>query len=132
MKFHFKKKIYGYECDVYGHLNNANYLQVYEAARAEALEQADFPIRRLREIGYSIYLTRIELDYKKGVQLEDTIEVHTEIIENNRLGSVWKQTIYDSAGDLCNIAIIKGVFVKDFKPCRITQAIKEHFDRFME
>ncbi len=132
MVFKFKKKIYGFECDVYGHLNNANYLQIYESARAEALEEAGMPIRKLKETGYLIFLIKVEIEYKKGIQLEDIITVHSSVIENNRLGSLWVQKIYNSAGELCNIVYVRGVYVKDNKPSRISQELKVFFDKFLE
>ena len=131
MVFEFNKKIYGFECDVYGHLNNANYLQVYEAARAEALVGMDLPIAKLLELGYMIFLIKIEIEYKKAVQLEDTVKVFTSIVEHNRMKAIWKQEIFDSKGNLCNTAIVTGVYTTDGKPTRIDKNTCEHFDRFV-
>jgi len=40
----FRKRIYGYECDLYGHLHNTNYLNILEAARSEALVDVGMPV----------------------------------------------------------------------------------------
>jgi len=66
----YKRKIFGYECDIYGHLNNANYLHLLEEARADALEQMQLPVRKLAEMGFHIYLTNIELSFIKGLPLK--------------------------------------------------------------
>lgn len=126
-KLEYKRKIFGYECDIYGHLNNANYLHLYEEARADALEQMKMPVRKLSEIGYHIYLTEIELKFLKGLPLESTVIIKSFIQSSNRLQAAWKQEMYNEENELCNWAIVKGVFVKNGKPARLS---KELFDFF--
>ena len=132
MIFEFTKKIYGYDCDVYGHLNNACYLQIYEAARAEALNSMGMPIAKLREMNIMLFLIRVEIDYKKGVELEDTITVKSRVVEHNKLKSIWKQEIYDSHNQLCSTAVVTGVYVSEGKPVRIGNELFEYFDKFVE
>ncbi|MDZ4182377.1 MAG: acyl-CoA thioesterase, partial [Candidatus Cloacimonadaceae bacterium] len=72
MIFEYQKRIFGYDCDVYGHLNNSSYLQLLEAARAEALITMDMSISRMRELDLQIFILRFELDYLKAIDLEDT------------------------------------------------------------
>ncbi len=127
-----KRKIYGFMCDVYGHLNNANYLFLYEEARAEGLEKIGIPIRDLNKKGISIYLTEINIKFIKSVMLEDTVTIKSKIIKHNRLKSVWEQKIFNSKGELCNIATVTGVFVKNGKPFRIPIEIFEIFDNFIK
>ena len=132
MIFKYKKKIYGFECDVYGHLNNAIYLQLYEAARAEALIEMEMPVAKLRELGIMLFLIKVEIEYKKGVELEDTVTVKSKIKSNDRLKAVWYQEIYSSRGDLCSIAVITGVYVSGGKPIRISRELCAFFDKFVE
>ena len=132
MIFEFKKKIYGFECDVYGHLNNANYLQIYESARAEALNDMGMPVAKLREMNIMLYLVKVEITYKKGVALEDTVKVLSKVIENDRSKAIWSQEIYDSTGELCSIAKITGVYVSNGKPTRIDKSLCEFFDKFIQ
>ena len=132
MIFDFTKKIYGYECDVYGHLNNAVYLQLYEAARAEALISMEMPVARLKEQGIMLFLIKVEIEYKKGVELEDTVTIKTMITKNDRLKALWYQEIYNSKGELCSFANITGVYVSDGKPTRIDKELCSYFDGFVE
>jgi YbgC/YbaW family acyl-CoA thioester hydrolase len=119
MVFTFEKRIYGYECDAYGHLNNASYLQLLEAARSEALYGMKMSINQLREKGIFIYLTHLEIDYLKGIKLEETVKVKTWIEKGNRLRAIWIQEVYDSKDELCSRAHIHGAFIKDGKPYRL-------------
>ncbi|MBM4403236.1 MAG: acyl-CoA thioesterase [Candidatus Cloacimonetes bacterium] len=131
MYFRFNKKIYGYECDVYGHLNNSNYLQLLESARSEALTEMEVPIRYLREQGIQIFILRFELDYIKALQLEDSIEVRSYVRECNRLKAIWDQEIYDSSGALCFRARMTSVFARDGKAARIPVDLQQHFLKYI-
>jgi len=132
MLFEFKKKIYGFECDVYGHLNNAIYLQLYEAARAEALISMAMPVAKLRELEVMLFLVKVEIVYKKGIELEDTIIVKSMIKYNDRLKAIWYQEIYNSKNDLCSYATITGVYVSHGKPVRVSKELCAFFDKFVQ
>lgn len=125
----FKKRIYGFECDIYGHLNNSNYLQVLEAARSEALQDIEMPVDKLKSLGWHVYIYRFELDYIKPILLEDIATVKSRIIEMNRARSKWCQEIYNSAGDLCFRAYVYVVHARDGKPGRVPDEIWTYFER---
>lgn len=119
----YTRKIYGYECDIYGHLNNANYLHIYEEARAELLQELGMSISDFNEKNISIYLTRIEVQFVKGVTLEKTVKVHSDISKTTRLRSIWEQEMYNANNELCNKATVEGVFVSDGKPIRLPRSL---------
>lgn len=128
----YKRKIFGYECDVYGHLNNANYLHIYEEARADALDKMGFSIEILNEIGLQIYLNKISIDYKKGLPIGEKVIIKTDMAKSSRVSAIWMQEIYNSKGELCNIAEVKGVFVKNGKPTRISKEMYQELISFSE
>lgn len=130
MTFEFQKKIYGYECDIYGHLNNANYLQILEAARSEALIDMQLPVAKLLEMGIQIFVIHYELDYLKAVELDAKITVKSYISKMNRLRSVWQQDIYNSDGELCFKSTLEAVFAKGGKAARIDVNMYEHFLKY--
>jgi acyl-CoA thioester hydrolase len=119
MYFTYEKRVYGYECDSYGHMNNASYLQMLEAARSEALIGMNMSIDALREKNIHIYLNRLEIDFIKGLKLEDKVTVKTWIEKGNRLRAIWMQETYNSNNELCCRAAIHGAFVKDGRPYRL-------------
>ena len=127
----YKRKIFGYECDVYGHLNNAIYLHIYEEARSDALDQMGMSIQTLNKKNISIFLIKLELEFMKAVQMGEIITVRSCIIESSRLKATWKQEIFNSKNKLCNRAIVKGVFIRDNKPNRLPKDIFEHFNKFL-
>lgn len=122
----YKRKIFGYECDIYGHLNNANYLHLYEEARAEALEKMNLSVEKLISLNLQIYITEISVQYKKGIHSGTIVKIHTKIKKTSRVSSVWSQEIYDEKGELCSSAEIKGAFVSNGKPKRIDKGLYQH------
>jgi YbgC/YbaW family acyl-CoA thioester hydrolase len=132
MDFNYTKRIYGYECDIYGHLNNANYLPILEAARSEALQVIEMPIQKLLELDWLMLVRKVEMEFLKSVELEDMIEVRSQIVEMNKLRSTWHQEIYNSKGELCFTARLGIVHVHEGKPARVPDEIFSHFLRFIQ
>ncbi len=128
----YNRKIFGYECDIYGHLNNANYLHLYEEARSDALEDMDMSIGKLSEEGVHIYLSEINLTFKIGLPVGEKVVIDSRMIKATRATSIWKQEIFNSAGKLCNIAIVHGVFIKDGKPFRISKDLFEDYKKHIQ
>ncbi len=127
MIYEFRKRIYGYECDVYGHLNNASYLQLLEAARAEALIAMEMSIARMKELELQIFVTAFELKYHKAIHLEDIVTVKTWATSITRLRGHWRQEVYDGSGQLCFTAEMDAVFARDGKPQRLPAEVLEVF-----
>ncbi len=130
--FTFSKRVYGYECDVYGHMNNANYLQLLECARAEAMIEMGMSITRLKELDLQIFVTGFELDYIKALQLEDTVTVKSSFFELNRVKGRWHQEVYNSTNVLCFTATMRAVFARQGKPIRLPQEVFSLFQGFIE
>lgn len=132
MVFEFQKRIYGYECDVYGHLNNANYLQLLEAARSEAMIQMGMSVSRMNELGLQVFIRSFSLDYKKAVEHEDVITIKSWFNRMNRVKGHWIQQIFNERGELCFEASMVGVFASEAKAKRLPQDVFEHFLSFLE
>jgi YbgC/YbaW family acyl-CoA thioester hydrolase len=132
MIFEFKKKIYGYECDIYGHMNNANYLMMLEAARSDALVEMDMPIVKLLEMDIQLFVLHYELDFLKALELEDVVTVRSWFYDVNRLKGFWRQEVYNSSGDLCFVAKFTVVHASGGKAKRLSIELFDHFKAFME
>lgn len=130
--FEFKRKIYGYECDVYGHLNNSNYLHLLEAARAEALIEMGIPVTKLLEWDISIFVSNIDISYIKPLKMEETATVLTTASKITKVKGIWIQEIYNEESVLSARGIITGVFTTKGKPVRIANELLEIMGRFVE
>ncbi len=132
MVFEYRRKIFGYECDIYGHLNNAVYQHLYEEARSDALDKMGLPLNVLNNQGIQIFLKKIEIDYIKGIPMGAEILISSRIKELNRVKSIWLQEIHDLKGTLMSMGIITGVFVKEGKPYRIEASMENQLERFID
>ena len=54
-----------YECDSYGHVNNAVYLHYLEYARHEYLRDIGVSIPELRESGYGLLVAKVSIEYRR-------------------------------------------------------------------
>ena len=86
-------RVRSYECDGYGHVNNAVYLNYLEFARGEYLKAIGFPYQRAMESGYGLYVARIAIDYKSPAFPEDELKISTRAIKKGAVSGVMSQTI---------------------------------------
>jgi acyl-CoA thioester hydrolase len=83
-----------YECDSYGHVNNANYLNYLEFARYEFLKDINFDYPSMVKTGYGIYIARIEIDYKKPAFTDDTLEIRSWSVKKGAVSGTLAQEIW--------------------------------------
>ncbi|MDR1318402.1 MAG: acyl-CoA thioesterase [Treponema sp.] len=82
-----------YECDSYGHVNNANYLNYLEYARYEFLRDLGFDYPAAVKAGYGIYIARIEIDYKKPALTDDVLAIKSWPLKKGAVSGVIAQEI---------------------------------------
>ena len=125
--FEYNGKVFGYQCDIYGHVNNAVYLHYLEEARSFALDTIDMSIVKLNNMGIQMFIRHYEIDFIKAIQLYENFIIKTEVIEFDRIKSKWSQKIYNSKNELCLDAKITVVFAKDGKVNRISRELDAFF-----
>jgi acyl-CoA thioester hydrolase len=82
-----------YECDSYGHVNNANYLNYLEFARYEFLRAIGFDYPGAVKAGYGVYIARIEIDYKKPAVTDDALVIRSWPVKTGAVSGVIAQKI---------------------------------------
>ncbi|MDR0475625.1 MAG: acyl-CoA thioesterase [Treponema sp.] len=103
-------KVRTYECDSYGHVNNANYLNYLEFARYEFLKDIGFDYTAMLKDGYGVYISRIEIDYKKPAFTDDELEIRSRSVKKGAVSGVIAQEIW-RGGDLLAEARVTWAFV---------------------
>ena len=83
-----------YECDSYGHVNNANYLNYLEFARCEFLKGIGFNYPAMLDAGYGVYVARIEIDYKRPAVVDDLLEIRSWSVKKGAVSGVIAQEIW--------------------------------------
>ncbi|MBN2874095.1 MAG: acyl-CoA thioesterase [Spirochaetales bacterium] len=108
-----------YECDAYGHVNNANYLHYLEFARHEYLKAVGFDFAGSLAAGYGLYVTRVEIEYKRPAILDDRLLIESRPVKKGAVSGVLEQVI-TLKGQLIARATVHWAFVDPTgKPCRI-------------
>jgi len=82
-----------YECDSYGHVNNANYLNYLEYARYELLKDVGFDYQRAVDAGYGVFIVRIEIDYKRPAVADDLLTIKTWPLKKRAASGTFAQEI---------------------------------------
>ena len=86
-------KARSYECDLYGHINNAVYLNYLEAARVEFLSEMGLTLQALKEAGFLLPIIKIEIEYKRPLYAEDEIIVTVNWLQRGKSSSLFEQRI---------------------------------------
>ena len=91
--FESTHKVRPYECDFYGHVNNAIYLNYLEFARMETLEQKQLSLPDLKTMGFMILIRQIDIRYKSPALAGDQIAIRTRLKEYRQASGTFFQEI---------------------------------------
>lgn len=126
-------KVRGYHLDLFGHVNNARYLEFLEEARWALVEgQIDLEDWRKRGIGFSI--VNININYRRPAVMHDMLEI-----------SSWVSNIGNTSGTIHQDVRLKGtskiivdadvafvmVDIKNNKPLAMKGDIRSVFENLM-
>jgi len=82
-----------YECDSYGHVNNAVYLNYLEVARRAYLRDNGISIPELRSSGRALVVARVSIEYRLPATTDEVLVVLTRPVRKGRVGGVLLQRI---------------------------------------
>lgn len=131
--FERRLRVRSYELDALGHVNHAVYLNYFEDARFQALEEAGFPPPRIRAEGWGVVVVRVEVDYLRECRQGDRLVARTRAESFKRTSMVLEQELLveeeDGAGAVpAARARVTAVWVDDEgRPMRIPEPIREAF-----
>lgn len=80
-------KVRHYECDAYGHLNNANYVRYMEEAAFEASASVGYSKERYESMGFLWLARETEIEYLLPVMYGDTLHLTTFVGDFRRVRS---------------------------------------------
>ena len=102
MEHHWDFSVRSYELDMNSHVNNANYLNYFEAARMDYLRETGFDFPSFFADGYALYVSKIEVVYKAPAFLDDRLRVVTKPLILKRASGVFDQSIYRGENLICS------------------------------
>jgi conserved hypothetical protein TIGR00051 len=83
-----------YECDSYGHVNNAVYLQYLEYARMEFLKDSGFDYTAFRKAGFGLVVARVCITYKMPALFGDELTIVTTPLRFRGAFGVFRQEVF--------------------------------------
>jgi acyl-CoA thioester hydrolase len=124
-------KVRTYECDSYGHVNNATFLNYCEVARVELLEKMGYDLDGLKKAGFLLVIVKIEMEYKKPAYANDKLEISVNWIERGKTSAAFEQKIYDRNMNVL-VAQAKIIWVATDlkgKPIAIPQVLMDNYQK---
>src|SRR5574337_297229 len=80
-------RVRSYECDAYGHVNNANYLRYMQEAAFDASAAVGYDVKRYEELGQYWLVRETEIEYFKPLKYGDEFEIKTWVVDFRRVRS---------------------------------------------
>ncbi len=122
-------RVRGYHLDVYGHVNNARYLEFLEEARWTLFESE---LETWMSMGVSFFVVNINISYRAPALLNSTLKVDSTMSEIKSRSCVLKQLVSDkSTGTLVAEADVTFVIVDSTgKAMILTEEVLENLKKF--
>jgi acyl-CoA thioester hydrolase len=87
--------------DTFGHVNNATYLDLFEAARWEWITSNGYGLPRIRELGQGPTILEVTLRFKREIKNRQRIVIRSWVESyETKVGTVI-QEMRDEAGEVC-------------------------------
>lgn len=96
MSHRYTIKVRGFHCDLYGHVNNARYLEFLEEARWAYVEEAP-QLAQLGQRGLGFIVAAITIEYKRPVGLGEVVEIRSRMAGFSARRAVMKQDVVQVA-----------------------------------
>ncbi len=129
MNFTTDIKVRGYHIDVFGHVNNARYLELMEEARWRYIDRTNFTAL-LKKNNWGFAVVNVNINYKRGAYIDEilTIGVKVERMGNSSM-TVKQHILLKDTETLVADADVTFVVLDlaRMKPVRITDELKEAF-----
>lgn len=121
----FPVRVYYEDTDAAGIVYHANYLRFAERARTEMMRLLGMEHTALlaRE-GVVFTVSRCTVDYLRPARLDDTLEVHTRVIEVKRASLEAEQIVKRDRMEIVRLALRLAVVDKAGRPVRIPAEIR--------
>ncbi len=106
-------QVRGYHLDVYGHVNNARYLEFLEEGRWSMFD-GKVNLDEWRQNGLSFFVVNINIDYRRAAILGDRIEICSKITRfGNKSGVISQKILLHDSDTICVEAEVTFVIVNN-------------------
>ncbi len=97
--------------DLFGHVNNAVYLELFEEARWEIVEAGGYGLKKVQETGVGPTILDIHLQFKREIRNRDKITIRTWMTHRTPKLMTLRQVMVNAKGeDACIADFLMGLF----------------------
>lgn len=96
---HYAVDIRPSQLDIFGHVNNAKYLEIFEEARWELLEERGFGLALIRELGLGPVILEAKIAFRRELKARDKCEVQSRITSDSGKIFVMNQKLVHKASN---------------------------------
>lgn len=96
--------------DVYGHVNNATYLTLFEEARWEWVTKNGYGFQKIKETGLGPVILEINMRFLKELRLREKIKIETKTVSYKRKIGKLVQTMKRGKEICCIAEFLIGLF----------------------
>ena len=109
-KYYYETMIQDKHIDSFDHVNNAAYLQLFEAARWDIITNNGYGIDKIKETGLGPTILKIEISFLKELHLHDAIVIETEMqAYQKKIGKIHQRILRNNAV-ACEAVYTMGLF----------------------
>lgn len=109
--YYFETVVQETQLDIFGHVNNARYLELFEQARWDIITQNGFGLDKIKETHTGPVILEAHLRYLKELRHREKIKISVEVMEYNGKVGKLKQNMITEAGDLsAELIVVFGLF----------------------
>jgi len=118
-------RVYYEDTDAGGFVYYANYLKFAERARTELLRMSGARHRELmEELGLMLVVRHCEVDYLQPALLDDTLNVHTRIVEMRGASLRMEQVVRRDGVALARLWLRVACVTREGRPARIPDSVQ--------
>jgi len=114
----------------YGHVNHSVYIQYFETARVELLEEIGFGLETLHSDDIALVVVRIATRFFAPAVLLDDLTIETGLVESGRVRTRWAQRIVRGDDTIATQLIDFATTMANGRPRRVPEGLGEAMERF--
>lgn len=96
--------------DVYGHVNNAAYLTLFEEARWEMITKKGYGLKKIMETGIGPVILEIKMRFLKELRVRDQVNIQTQMVSYDKKIGLLKQQMVRGEEICCTAEFVLGLF----------------------
>lgn len=85
-------RVRGYHIDVFGHVNNARYLEFLEEARWAACENR-VDLQKMGQRGLAFTVVNVNINFRHPAVMEDTLTIESQVTKWGRRNAIFHQVV---------------------------------------